>query len=310
MQKLRIVFMGTPQFAVPIVEAIFHSKHELVGVVTAEDKPSGRGLKVTESEVKKAAFNFNVPILQPNKLKSPDFIDKLSSLNADIFIVVAFRMLPEIVWSMPRLGTYNLHASLLPQYRGAAPINWAIINGEKTTGLTTFKLQHEIDTGNILLKNGISIGENETFGELYSRMMHLGADLVIQSLDLIASGEYTLQPQSEIENITHAPKIYTETGKINWELESSQIHNLIRGLNPYPSAYGLIQKKKIKIHKTLLANIQLEPGTFEFINKKLIVGCGNNTSLEILELQPEGKKTLKALDFINGYQNGTKQFDI
>ena len=247
MKNTRIVFMGTPEFAVPSLEKIFRMQvMNIVAVITAPDKPSGRGMQINESAVKKYALSKNLKILQPEKLKAPEFIEELKSLKADLQIVVAFRMLPEIVWNMPPMGTINLHASLLPQYRGAAPINWAIINGEKETGVTTFKLQHEIDTGNILLQKKIPIRPDETAGELHDEMMEAGASLLLQTIDELIKGSLkeTPQPQQQNNILHHAPKIFTETCEINWEKSADDIYNLIRGLSPYPAAFTFLKKKK------------------------------------------------------------------
>src|SRR6185312_3760795 len=219
MKNLRIIFMGTPEFAVPSLDLLYKAGYNIVGVVTAPDKPAGRGMKLSESEVKKYAVANNLKVFQPEKLKHPDFIEQLRELNADLQVVVAFRMLPELVWNMPPLGTINLHASLLPQYRGAAPINWAIINGEKETGVTTFKLQHEIDTGNILLQEKISVADNETAGSLHDKMMYTGADVLLQTIRQIEDGTIKETPQPSAANFqqsTQAPKIFNETCKIDW----------------------------------------------------------------------------------------------
>ena len=238
----RIIFMGTPEFAVASLDALVSAGHNIVGVITAPDKPSGRGMKLNESAVKQYAKEKGLHILQPEKLKNPQFLEELKSLKADLQVVVAFRMLPEVVWNMPPLGTINLHASLLPQYRGAAPINWAVINGEKETGVTTFKLQHEIDTGNVLMQETILIGENETAGELHNKMKTVGATLLLKTVNGLANGELKEIPQSSIAkpaDIRHAPKIFTETAKIDWTKPVDEIHNLIRGLSPYPAAFTI-----------------------------------------------------------------------
>src|ERR1043165_9173853 len=245
---LRIVFMGTPEFAVASLDALVNKGYNIVGVITAPDKPAGRGMKLQESAVKKYAVEKGLRILQPEKLKNPQFLDELKSLNADLQVVVAFRMLPEVVWNMPALGTINVHASLLPQYRGAAPINWAIINGEKQTGITTFKLKHEIDTGDILLQETINIGEDETAGELHDRMKEIGAQLLVKTIKGIADGSLKETPQPP-GDIKHAPKIFTETCHIKWNKSLNSIYNLIRGLSPYPGAFTLLDEKVLKIFK-------------------------------------------------------------
>ncbi|RYZ20344.1 MAG: methionyl-tRNA formyltransferase, partial [Chitinophagaceae bacterium] len=241
-KDLRIVFMGTPEFAVASLHALVMAGCKVVGVITAPDKPAGRGMKLQESAVKKYATEKGLTILQPDKLKNPQFLEELKSLKADLQIVVAFRMLPELVWNMPPMGTVNVHGSLLPQYRGAAPINWAIINGEKETGVTTFKLKHEIDTGDILLQERIAIGENETAGELHDKMKEVGAKVLVETVKGLAEGSLVEHPQlSALESIAfeikHAPKIFTETCKIDWNKPVADVHNLIRGLSPYPGAF-------------------------------------------------------------------------
>src|SRR3954468_5961463 len=244
-QDIRIVFMGTPEFAVASLDALVQAGYNIVAVITAPDKPAGRGMKLTESAVKKYAVEKQLHVLQPLKLKDPVFLSALKNLQADLQIVVAFRMLPEVVWNMPPLGTINLHGSLLPQYRGAAPINWAVINGEKETGVTTFKLQHEIDTGNILLQDSFPIGEDETAGEVHDKMKDIGAQLLVKTVEGLAKGALTEMPQTAmgsgqwaVKNTApkHAPKIFTETCKIDWNHSVIAIYNLIRGLSPYPAA--------------------------------------------------------------------------
>ncbi|MGH2566670.1 MAG: methionyl-tRNA formyltransferase, partial [Ginsengibacter sp.] len=237
MNKLRIIFMGTPEFAVPSLERIVNAGYNIVAVIIAPDKPSGRGLQMNESAVKKYALSKGLKILQPEKLKHPDFLNELKQLDADLQVVVAFRMLPEVVWNMPPMGTINLHGSLLPQYRGAAPVNWAIINGEKETGVTTFKLQQEIDTGNLLLQKKIAIRDNETAGELHDEMKEIGADLLLQTIQELAQNNLKEIKQPGVAplnlNLHHAPKIFTETCEINWQKNVDDIYNLIRGLSPY-----------------------------------------------------------------------------
>src|SRR5689334_14302105 len=265
--------MGTPEFAVASLEALVKAKCNIVGVITAPDKPAGRGMKMTESAVKKYAVRHHLKVLQPEKLKNPDFLNELKSLNADLQIVVAFRMLPEAVWNMPSMGTVNLHGSLLPQYRGAAPINWAVINGEKETGVTTFKLKHEIDTGDILMQESFPIGEDETAGEVHDRMKEIGAKLLVETVKGLASGTLHETPQAAIGNresamenydtsethsrftiddsrLKHAPKIFTSTCNIDWHKSIDEIHNLIRGLSPYPAAFTELGDKTIKIFRS------------------------------------------------------------
>lgn len=248
---IRIIFMGTPDFAVAALDSLVQAGCNIVAVVTAPDKPAGRGMQLQQSAVKQYAVTHGLSVLQPEKLKHPDFIATLQSLQPQLQVVVAFRMLPEVVWSLPPMGTINLHGSLLPQYRGAAPINWAIINGEKETGVTTFKLQHAIDTGNILLQQSMPIFPEETAGELHDRMKIIGAELLVTTLQQLAAGTLTEQPQIVSANdttlsIKHAPKIFTETCQVDWHKPADNIHNLIRGLSPYPGAFTFFERKKIK----------------------------------------------------------------
>src|SRR5690348_11365077 len=261
---LKIVFMGTPEFAVASLDALLTAGFNVVGVVTAPDKPAGRGMKLNESAIKKYAVEKGLKILQPEKLKNASFVEELRSLHADVNVVVAFRMLPEVVWNMPPLGTINVHASLLPQYRGAAPINWAIINGEKETGVTTFKLQHEIDTGNILLQEKIKIGDDETAGELHDRMKMIGAALLVKTMNGLMNGTMKERGQeAEIRSekeIRHAPKIFTETCKIDWSKTVDEIYNLIRGLSPYPCAFTNLNDKMLKIYR---AKKEIEVNAFD-----------------------------------------------
>ncbi len=304
MQQIdRIIFFGTPLFAATILEALILQKRPIVAVVTAPDKAAGRGLKAHTSAVKQIAEKYNLPVLQPEKLKSEDFLRALKAYNADLQIVIAFRMLPEQVWNMPKLGSMNLHASLLPAYRGAAPINWAIINGETETGLTTFILQHEIDTGNIIRQVNMPILPEDNAGSLHDKMMHAGATIVAESIDYIAQGQYELKPQPAGE-FPHAPKLNNDNCLIHWALPAIKVHNLIRGLSPYPGAYCLHKDKHIKIHKSQLTNLpSSNPGQFEMANKhQLLVHCADYC-LEILELQVEGKKKMNATEFINGFQS-------
>ena len=253
-RNLRIIFMGTPEFAVASLSALVDAECNVVAVITAPDKPAGRGMKPQQSAVKKYALEKGIQVLQPEKLKNPEFLAELSALKADVQVVVAFRMLPEVVWNMPRLGTINVHASLLPQYRGAAPINWAIINGEKETGITTFKLQHEIDTGNILLQEKIAIGENDTAGELHDKMKMLGAELIVKTIKLLALGQLqekdqTTLTQDQAAELKHAPKIFNDTCTIDWNKPVDQVFNLIRGLSPYPAAFTHLNGKLLKVYK-------------------------------------------------------------
>ncbi len=270
MNNLRIIFMGTPEFAVPSLEILVQHQFNVVAVITAPDKPQGRGQKITPSPVKACAIKHNIPVLQPANLKAPEFLEELRSYNANLQVVVAFRMLPEVVWSMPEFGTFNLHASLLPQYRGAAPINWAIINGEKETGVTTFFLQHDIDTGSIIFQEREPIHETDTAGTLYERLMHKGGELVLKTVLAIQAGSYPSQPQPENVTIKHAPKIFKETCVINWNQPYDQVINFVRGLSPYPAAWTTINGKTYKIFACSHAHAQsevIQPGDFITDNK-------------------------------------------
>ena len=240
--------MGTPDFAKASLQALHEAGCKIVGVITAPDKPAGRGMKLQHSSVKTYAVEHDLRLLQPEKLKNQDFLNELASLTADLQVVVAFRMLPEQVWKMPPMGTINLHASLLPDYRGAAPINWAVINGEAKTGLTTFKLQHDIDTGNILLQKELPIGEDETAGELHDRMMTTGAQLLLQTIRGIAEGTITEKPQGHSTRLKHAPKIFTDTCRIAWDKPAEEVYNQVRGLSPFPGAFTFFQDKILKIY--------------------------------------------------------------
>jgi methionyl-tRNA formyltransferase len=302
---MKVVFMGTPEFAVTILDAINKSHHEIVGVVTAPDRPAGRGRKIKFSAVKEYALEQELQILQPAKLRDPNFISTLSSFNADIFIVVAFRMLPELVWSIPEKGTVNLHASLLPDYRGAAPINWAIINGEKTTGATTFFINDKIDTGDILLQANCSIDENMTAGQLHDKLMVLGADLIIETVNQIEKDALTPEPQSNPTVIKKAPKIFREDCKINWELDTHSIHNHIRGMSPYPGAWTeVLYRNDSKTLKIIQAEITDLESNNEYIglqfNKSQILLHTKDGVLNIKILQLEGKKKMTAQEFLNG----------
>lgn len=298
---MRIVYLGTPEFAVPPLRKLLENGYHIAGVVTAPDKPGGRqGVQV--SAVKKFALEHEIPVLQPEKLKNPEFISQLRALQADLQIVVAFRMLPEIVWNMPPLGTMNLHASLLPKYRGAAPINWAVINGETETGLTTFLLKHEIDTGDLLYQERIPIGENETAGALHDRMMQYGADLVLKSVQALENNTAEPFPQIETE-VTHAPKIFTETCRIDFARPLAEVHNFVRGLSPYPGAWTELDGKTLKI---LLAQKSTTtepttPGTFISDGKNYLKISTIDGYLDILELQMEGKRRMNVREFLNGY---------
>ena len=304
-KNLRIVFMGTPEFAVASLAALINAGCNIVGVITAPDKQAGRGLQLQQSAVKKYAVENNLNILQPEKLKDPAFIAELKALNADVQTVVAFRMLPEIVWNMPAMGTINVHGSLLPQYRGAAPINWAVINGEKFTGVTTFKLQQEIDTGNILLSEKIAIEENDSAGSVHDKLKEVGAELLVKTIALLADNQLTEIPQENLNGeIKHAPKLFTETGKIDWTKNADEIYNLIRGLSPYPAAYTTLDGKTLKIfsaEKHLEISTRV-PGTYETDEKTFLHFACNDGYLNITNLQLEGKKKMEIKDFLRGYR--------
>jgi methionyl-tRNA formyltransferase len=303
MQDLRIIFMGTPEFAVPSLEILIENNFNVVAVITAPDKPQGRGQKISYSPVKEAALKYNIPVLQPTNLKSPDFLNEIKGYNANLQIVVAFRMLPEAIWSMPSIGTFNLHASLLPQYRGAAPINWAIINGEKETGVTTFFLKHEIDTGSIIYQETEPIHEEDNVGTLYERLMNRGAKLVLKTVKAIAAENYPSTPQREHEHLKHAPKIFKETCEINWAQKSEVIRNFVRGLSPYPTAWCKLNGKTYKIFSVAIDGKdekQNEPGVIRTDNKNYLYVKTLDGWISIEELQPEGKRKMSSLEFFRG----------
>lgn len=302
-RHLRIVFMGTPGFAVASLQFLMEAGYPIVGVVTAPDKPGGRGMKqMISSPVKQFAIAHALTLLQPVNLKSKVFVADLKALQADLQIVVAFRMLPEVIWGMPAKGTMNLHGSLLPAYRGAAPIHWAVIRGEKITGVTTFLLQHQIDTGQILLQREIPILHEDDTGSVHDRMMMIGAGLVVASADLISLGSYQLHDQEE-SKASHAPKIHHEDGHIQWATKAVDIYNLIRGMSPYPGAWALLDGVECKIWKSKLHTTahQLNPGSMRVDGKSLIVQAIDG-EIELLEVQMAGKKRMSARDFINGYR--------
>lgn len=303
-KALRIVFMGTPEFAVASLAALVSAGCNIVGVITAPDKAAGRGLKLQESAVKKYAVEKGLTVLQPEKLKNPVFLETLRALNADLQVVVAFRMLPEAVWNMPPMGTINVHGSLLPQYRGAAPINWAVINGEKQTGVTTFKLQHAIDTGNLLLQEVIPIGDNETAGELHDRMKETGAQLLVRTIRELAAGTIVEQPQELSDTYQHAPKIFTETCKIDWSASVQNIHNLVRGLSPFPGAFTTLQGKMLKIYRSEIEKISPShpAGNYVTDEKTFLKFAAADGYLLVKELQLEGKKKMTVADFLRGYR--------
>ena len=299
--------MGTPEFAVASLDALVEEGFKIVAVITAPDKPGGRGMHLQQSAVKKYALEKNIPVLQPEKLKNPDFLSLLKSYQADLQVVVAFRMLPEVVWNMPPMGTINVHGSLLPKYRGAAPINWAVINGEKETGITTFKLQHTIDTGDVLLQSSLEIGPDETTGEVHDRMKELGASILVKTVKGLIDGSLHPLPQKDWnEWPTHAPKIYTETCKIDPTKKSVEVHNLVRGLSPFPCAFTHLDGKMLKIYKSRIGSddpAPLQPGKWFTDGKhRLSLGCADGW-IDLVELQLEGKKRMMVEDFLRGYHS-------
>lgn len=316
-KQLRIIFMGTPDFAVASLAALVKAGCNIVGVVTAPDKPGGRGMQLQQSAVKKYAVENNLTILQPEKLKNPEFIDALRSLKADLQIVVAFRMLPEVVWNMPPMGSVNLHGSLLPNYRGAAPINWAVINGEKETGVTTFKLKQEIDTGNILLQESFPINEEDNVGIVHDTMKDVGAALLLKTVKGLADGSIEERPQAQVSGGTHltgnddrhtglkhAPKIFTETCQIDFNKTTEEVYNLIRGLSPYPAAFTFLKGKKLKIFKSEKLKKASEhiAGNFETDGKTFLQFACADGYIRITDLQLEGKKRMLTEDFLRGYR--------
>jgi methionyl-tRNA formyltransferase len=301
---MRIIFFGTPEFAVASLQALVEAKMDVVAVVTAPDKPAGRGQQIQSSPVKAYAASVGLPILQPEKLKNPEFLAELASYKADLQIIVAFRMLPEAVWNMPPMGTFNLHASLLPQYRGAAPIHWAVINGETETGITTFFLQHEIDTGDLLFQVTEPISDTDTTGELYERLMNKGGALVVKTAKAIESGGIHPVPQQEIASLKSAPKLERSTGEVHWSRSGREIVNLVRGMYPFPGAHAVFQGKNCKLmavefHPEIIPDLGV--GVWDTDQKTFLrVGC-NDGYISILEWQMEGKKRLKIDEFLRGY---------
>jgi methionyl-tRNA formyltransferase len=294
--------MGTPEFAAGILDAIIQKGFNVVGVITAPDKPAGRGQKVQFSAVKNYALENNLRLLQPAKLRDPEFLSELESLKADVQVVVAFRMLPDVVWKMPPLGTFNLHASLLPDYRGAAPINWAIINGETKTGVTTFFIDDKIDTGATILSREISIGDDENAGSLHDRLLDLGREAVTSTLTMIAEGNASATPQTNSAELKEAPKLDRTNTRIDWTQSSATVHNLIRGLSPYPSAWTMFQDAQewnVKIFEARIHDAKYPPGKISIDNKRMFIGTGDG-SLEVLQLQLPGKKRMAARDVLNG----------
>ena len=317
-EDLKIIFFGTPEFAVESLDSIIKNGYNVVAAVTMPDKPAGRGHKMYHSPVKEYAVTHNIPLLQPAKLKNEEFLDTLRSYNADLFIVIAFRMLPEAVWQMPRLGTFNLHASLLPRYRGAAPINWAVINGDSETGVTTFFLKHEIDTGDIISQERIEILPTDNVGDVHDKLMALGARLTVDTIDHIIKGDLKTIPQDSIlkgTEATPAPKIFKDTCHIDWNKDATQVHNLVRGLSPYPAAWSEIHAVEetagftpinVKVFSTVCHEATLSDatagnvGSITLQDGKMFVTCGDGRSVEITELQPAGKRRMKTDEFLRG----------
>mgnify|MGYP003309015480 FL=1 len=312
--QLRIVYMGTPDFAVAGLKALVENKYNVVAVITMPDKPAGRGHQIQHSPVKQYALEQGIDVLQPEKLKDPDFVEQLRSYHADLQIVVAFRMLPEVVWTMPRLGTFNLHASLLPQYRGAAPINWAVMNGDKETGVTTFMLKHEIDTGDMILQERIAIGEDENVGSVHDRLMELGTGLILKTVDLIEKSDregtpIPTTPQPVMEDLRPAPKIFKETCKIDFTKTANEIHNFVRGLSPYPCAWanltinGVVYENvkvfRVTPYPTLNSKLSNQTASLHFKLSTLNFPCADGY-ISIDELQLPGKKRMDAKALLNG----------
>lgn len=309
-QDLKIVFFGTPDFAVTSLDKLIKNGYNVAAVVTMPDKPAGRGRHIIQSDVKRYAVENNIPVLQPEKLKDEDFVNTLANINANLFIVIAFRMLPEVIWNMPPLGTFNLHASLLPKYRGAAPINWAVINGEKETGVTTFFLKHEIDTGDVIQQQSIEIGDTDNVGIVHDKLMNIGADMVVETVNNIINGNITTIPQEQMAKtnaISAAPKIFKETCHIRWNRPAMAVYNLIRGLSPYPAAWSQFSKNgkdfQLKIFETALPsafNSQIPVGTIFSKGKHVYVNCADG-ALELLSVQLSGKRRMDIDEFTRGF---------
>jgi methionyl-tRNA formyltransferase len=299
---MKIVFMGTPDFSIPTLKSIYKSEHELFGIVTTPDKERGRGQKITFTPVKQFAIENNIPVYQPEKLKGNfEFVDQMKALQPDLFVVVAFRILPKEVFDIPKFGSFNLHGSYLPKYRGAAPIQWALINGETETGLTTFKLAEKVDTGNIYLQEKVEIFPEDNFETLHDRMSELGANLVLETVNLIESEKYELKQQDD-SLASPAPKITKEICQIDWNKSATEIHNLVRGLSPHPAAFFVYNGKVIKIYKTeVVERNDLKPFQFHQKKTEIIIGCGKN-AIRILEIQQEGKKRMGTEEFLRGFK--------
>jgi methionyl-tRNA formyltransferase len=297
---LNLIFMGSPDFAVPSLESLHKSSHNILAVVTNPDKRRGRGGRTSPSIVKQKALELGYPVIETDSAKNPSFIETIRKLKPDLLVVVAFRILPPELLSVPEYGSVNLHASLLPKYRGAAPIHWAIINGEKKTGCTVFFLDEKVDTGHIIIQKSTPVGHEETTGDLYDRLKMLGADLLVEAVDMINQGNVSKIPQDH-DKATSAPKIYAEDGKINFKKSSEEVHNKIRGMTPFPGAWAYYDNVKLKICKARPGpDYHLDPGKLEFSNGKLLAGCGEGT-VELVEVQIPGKQRVKGADFANGY---------
>ncbi|MFN5621005.1 MAG: methionyl-tRNA formyltransferase [Flavobacteriales bacterium] len=307
MKSLRIVFMGTPEFAVASLEALHQSAHHVVGVVTVADKPAGRGLQMQMSAVKQFAVANDIPVLQPLKLRDPDFLEALAEWKADLFVIVAFRMLPEVVWQMPPMGSINLHGSLLPRYRGAAPINRAIMNGDRETGVTTFFLQHEIDTGRVIRRETIAIGDDMTAGELHDVMMIAGARVLVETVDAIADGSAEATAQENLSapgaDVPSAPKIFKEDCKIDWTQSVLEVHNHVRGLSPYPAAWTEVNGKLFKIYRGIPLVGKTMSTPFETDGKGAFLFRCADGAYSVLSLQPEGKKRMDVEEFLRGWRS-------
>lgn len=304
---MRIIFMGTPEFAVPSLQVLVENGCEVVAVITAPDRPAGRGQKLNESPVKQYAVANDISVLQPEKLRNPEFLETLRSLQADLQVVVAFRMLPEVVWAMPRLGTFNLHASLLPDYRGAAPVNWAIMNGETETGLTTFFIEKEIDTGKIIFQEKESITPDDTAGSLYERLMAKGAALVLRTVRAIAAGNYPQLPQPPMQEGKEAPKLFRENCEIDWQSPAAAIHDFVRGLSPYPAAWTTLNGMNCKIFavsvvEKRMTNDSTEPGTYRTDQKTFLHFLAADAWIAVHELQLEGKRRMKIDELLRGFK--------
>ncbi len=301
---MKIIFMGTPDFAIPSFKILVESRHEVLAVITAPDKQRGRGQKISSTPVKKFAIENNLPVLQPEKLKNnSQFVEDLKKYDADLYVVVAFRILPPEVFNIPQFGSFNLHGSYLPKYRGAAPIQWALINGETETGLTTFKLAEKVDTGNIYLQKKVGILNEDSLGTLHDRLSEIGAEIVLDTVDMIDGGDYELLKQDD-SLATPAPKITKETSLIDWNQPAFKVHNLVRGLSPIPAAHFNHKEKNIKVYRSeVIERNDLEPGEFAQSKTELHVGCGEN-ALRILELQQEGKKRMRTEEFLRGFSFG------